>query len=154
MTQMEEIVVRPATEKDIPKIIELQVKLGRPAPKDSAEEEKYEEICRWYLNNADAVILMAEADGEIVGMISMCYLNRLNRTQKEAWIPDLIIDEEKRRKGIGKALFWKCVELAKERRCFRLRLESAHHRTVSHQFYLAQGMDDAEKCFNMWFKYD
>ena len=56
------------------------------------------------------MILVAEASSkEVVGIISLVFLTRLNRTTSEAWIPDFIVEQEYRDRGIGKELLEKCI---------------------------------------------
>jgi hypothetical protein len=45
------------------------------------------------------------------------------------------------------ALDAEAERLARERGCWQLTLESAHHRTDAHRLYLAFGMEDAGKMF-------
>ena len=83
-------------------------------------------------------------------MIAFCSLHfrdRLNYPTPDAWIPDLVVAEEARRRGAGRALLEEAERLARERECWALTLESGYQRTEAHQLYLAYGMEDLGKYF-------
>ena len=71
----------------------------------------------------------------IVGMISMMLLPRLNHTTLEMYIPELVVLKKYQSHGIGKNLINSCIDFAKEKKCHRIRLESGNQRLESHQFY-------------------
>ena len=95
-----------------------------------------------YLNEKDKKIIVAE-DSKIVGMISVMLLPRLNRTKSELYIPELVVLENRRGLGIGKSLMESCVKIAKEKKCFRIRLESGNKRKGAHQFYKKIGFEQS-----------
>ena len=66
---------------------------------------------------------------------------RLNFTAPQAWVPDLIVTEAARRRGVAMALLSEAERLARERGCHQLTLESAHFRKPAHALYGAFGMD-------------
>ena len=68
-----------------------------------------------YISEKDKIILVAEVDSKVVGMISLVFLPRLNRNKPEAWIPEFIVDKEYRNKGIGRELLKECIRIAKGR---------------------------------------
>jgi GNAT superfamily N-acetyltransferase len=86
-------------------------------------------------------------DGAVVGMIDVALIDWPNFVQPYAWVPDLIVTDNARGKGIGAALLSRAEEVAREVGASALGLESAHWRTGAHQFYLRQGMADAARHF-------
>ncbi len=62
---------------------------------------------------------MAEEDGQVVGVLSMEFRERLNRPNREAWIPDLIVTERSRGRGLGRALLLAAFEIAQQHGCYR-----------------------------------
>ena len=81
------------------------------------------------------LILAAEVDAKVVGIVSLVFLPRLNRTTPEAWIPDFIVDQEYRNRGIGKELLKKCISIARREKCWRIRLETGLSRKDAQRFY-------------------
>ena len=52
------------------------------------------------------------------------FRERLNRTTDQAWVPDLIVRETRRSGGVGLALLERAYDIARERGCWELTLES------------------------------
>jgi GNAT superfamily N-acetyltransferase len=57
------------------------------------------------------------------------------------YICDLVVDQEHRGSGVGTALVEKAVEIARQRGCRRVELDSGFHRTAAHQFYEGRGFE-------------
>lgn len=137
---MSKPVIRGARVEDANSIIELLVELGRPEPKQK-EIKQFAKVVQKYISDKDKTILVAEIDSKIVGMISLVFLPRLNRTRPEAWVPDLIVNQEYRDRGIGKGLLMKCITMARKKKCWRIRLETGLSRRRSRKFYRLIGME-------------
>ena len=130
------MVIRTASSKDIPIILRLLYNLGRPKPQKDSDVDTYRKLVKKHIEDSDKKILLAEInDIEIVGMVSMVFLSRLNRINFEMYIPELIVLEKYQKRGIGKNLIDSCIVIAKEKKCHRIRLESGNQRKESHQFY-------------------
>jgi GNAT superfamily N-acetyltransferase len=139
--------VRPAGEQDWPAVAALLAELGRPDVLGEPEEEPARLVFLEYLARDDTEALVAVEGGRVVGFVDMEYRTRLNFTTPQAWIPDLIVTEAGRSRGAGAALLARCEELARERGCWALSLESANWRDRAHAFYRREGLDDTAKSF-------
>src|SRR5919108_5590909 len=128
-------VIRRARMKDTDRIIELVSELGRQVPKNEEEIKHFVKLIQNYISERDKMILVAEIDSKVVGLISLVFLPRLNRNKPEAWIPDFIIDQEYRNKGIGRELLKKGIEIARKEKCWRIRLETGLSRKGAQRFY-------------------
>jgi ribosomal protein S18 acetylase RimI-like enzyme len=131
-------IIRSARMKDTDRIIELLSKLGRPEPRDKQETKHFAKLVQIYIQKKKRkkrMILVAEVDSKVVGMISLVFLPRLNRTTPEAWIPDFIVDQDYRNRGIGKELLEKCISIARKEKCWRIRLETGLSRKHAQRFY-------------------
>jgi GNAT superfamily N-acetyltransferase len=140
--------VRQATPEDWPAVEALLAELGRPDVRGTGDEGAAHALFLSYLQRDDAVALVAEADGRVVGFVDLEFRPRLNFTTPQAWIPDLIVSEAERSRGAGAALLARCEELARERDCWSLSLESANWRDRAHAFYLREGLTDGAKSFS------
>lgn len=127
---------------------ELLAQLGRPDVRGTGQEAAAREVFERYLQRPDAVLLLAENDGRDVGLLDMEYRVRLNFTTPQAWIPDLVVAEDSRSAGVGGALLARAEELARERGCWGMELESATWRERAHAFYVREGWTDAGKSFS------
>ena len=121
------LLIRNATEKDIPSILELLYELGRPEPVDNKEVKVFKNKIKDYFSDPTKIILVAETDSGIVGLVSIILLRRLNHAKFEMYIPELVV-KEKNRFSVGKKLITKCIEIGKKKSCYIIRLESGNQR--------------------------
>jgi GNAT superfamily N-acetyltransferase len=142
------VLIRKARPDDWPDVAELLAQLGRPDVRATGEEAAARQVFERYLERADAVILVAEDGGKVVGLLDMEYRVRLNFTTPQAWIPDMVVAEDSRSGGVGRALMARAEELARARGCWGMALESAAWRERAHAFYLREGWTDAGKSFS------
>ena len=139
---MDNVIIRQATDKDIPIILGLLYDLGRPKPQKDSDVDSFRKLVTKYVTDSDKQILVAVSDDvEINGMVSMIFLPRLNQNTLELYIPELVVLEKYQNQGIGKKLINSCITLAKEKKCHRIRLESGNKRKESHQFYKHLGFE-------------
>ena len=66
------------------------------------------------------------------------------------YIPELIVTEKLRHLGIGKKLMQYCMKLAKNKDCYRIRLESGNLRKESRQFYKSMGFEQSSQFFSKY----
>ena len=145
---MYNVVVRTSSEKDIPVLLGLLYDLGRPKPQKDSDVEIFRKLVTKYVKDLDKTILVAEIDDiQIVGMVSVIFLQRLNQLTLEMYIPELVVLEKYQNHGIGKKLINSCIALAKEKNCHRIRLDSGNQRKESHQFYKHLGFEQSAFSF-------
>ena len=145
---MENITIRESTYDDIPSLLELLYELGRPKPQKDNDLEKFTALLKNYMQDDDKKILVAQiVNSKIIGMISIVFLSRLNQNTSEMYIPELIVSQNYHSKGIGKKLINFSIELGKEKKCHRIRLESGNQRIESHKFYKHLGFEDSSIFF-------
>lgn len=148
---VESVKVREARPQDWPAVAVLLAELGRPEALGSDEEPTLRDVYEAYLTRPDAAALVAEVDGRVVGFVDLEFRTRLNFSTPQAWIPDLIVSEAERSRGAGASLLAAAEELARERGCWGISLESATWRTRAHAFYLREGWKDTGKAFTKVF---
>ena len=140
--------IRPAKKNDIPLILGLLYELGRPKPQKDSDVDTFRNLAKKHITDSDKTILVAEInDVNVVGMVSVIFLPRLNQIKYEMYIPELIVAEKYQKKGIGTRLIDACISLAKEKKCHQIRLESGNHRTEAHQFYINLGFESKSSSF-------
>lgn len=139
--------VREARASDWPAVSALLAELGRPDVRGRDDEDAHRAAFEDYLSRPDRVALVAVDDGGVVGFIDLEFRDRLNFRAPQAWVPDLIVAEASRSRGAGKALLGRAEELARERGCFALTLESALWRERAHAFYEREGMANVSAAF-------
>jgi GNAT superfamily N-acetyltransferase len=145
---MDNVMIRDASEQDIPIILGLLYDLGRPKLQKDSDVETFRKLVTKYLIDSDKKILVAVLDDvKVIGMLSMVFLPRLNRSTLETYIPELVVLETYRTHGVGKKLISSCMTIAKEKKCHRIRLESGNQRKESHQFYEHLGFEQSSLSF-------
>jgi (aminoalkyl)phosphonate N-acetyltransferase len=144
----ETIIVRRALADDWPAVAALLAELGRPQALGTDDEEALRAVYARYLEQLDAEALVAEVDGRVVGFCDVEFRTRLNFDVPQAWIPDLVVAEGQRSRGAGRALLARAEELARERGCWGMALESATWRDRAHAFYVREGWADTGKAFS------
>ena len=142
-----EISIIKATDKDIPFILELLYDLDRPIPTDEKEIKVFKNKIKDYFSDPQKTILVAKQDSKIVGLVSIILLRRLNRAKLEMYIPELVVTKELRNCGVGKKLIQYCIDFAKKKDCYRIRLESGNQRKDSHKFYKSIGFEQSALSF-------
>ena len=139
--------IREATEKDVPSILNLLYELERPQPIDDKEVKIFKKKISNYFSDSTKGILVAQQDEKIVGVVTLIYLQRLNRAKLEMYIPELVVTEKLRFSGIGTKMMQHCIDIAKNKKCYRIRLESGNQRIDSHKFYKSIGFEQSALTF-------
>lgn len=138
--------IRAARRDDYGAVMRLLEELGRPTVGPDTEADCHA-IWDDQVVDPNSHHLVAEDDTGVVAFCSLHFRTRLNWQTEEAWVPDLIVGEEARRKGIGRALLEEVQRRARERGCHAIALESAYHRAEAHHLYRSFKMRDAAKAF-------
>jgi GNAT superfamily N-acetyltransferase len=116
-----------------------------------AQPEEWDErravvALRQAIESHDACVLVADDDGELIGICTIYQDLHSVRFGYRAWIEDLAVDPERRSEGVGKALMDAAKGWARERGAIHLELDSALARTDAHRFYEREG--SAYKAFS------
>ena len=145
-----DLIIRESTENDIPSILNLLYELERPRPLDDNEIKIFKNKIQDYFSDSYKTILVSEKEKEIMGIVSIIYLQRLNRAKLEMYIPELIVTEKFRYSGVGKKMIQYCIDIAKKKGCYRIRLESGNQRKESHIFYKSIGFEQSALSFTKY----
>jgi ribosomal protein S18 acetylase RimI-like enzyme len=133
---------------DAKSIIKLQAQLDRPLPKNKHQIRKFQQLVKDYIRLKDSRgIILATSNSKVIGMVSYILIDRLNQPLSELWIPELVVTNEYRNRGIGKRLVQKCESIARRNKCYRIRLESRNDRIDSHDFYKKIGFSQMALAF-------
>ena len=133
--------------RDVP-AADLVIRLTAPLEVTPETHDHCQALFRQQVVDPNAHLMVAVNDeGEVVAFCSLHFRPRLNYASEEAWIPDLIVRERSRRKGIGQALLAEAGQRASARGCRFLTLESGYQRTEAHHLYRRFGMQDDGRSF-------
>jgi GNAT superfamily N-acetyltransferase len=139
------VVVRPATLADEAAVLglieELFVAPGTRPPGYTPERGRAG--FRWAVAEPDADLLLAVADGRVVGLASVYAEFPSIRFGRRCWLEDLVVTASARRRGVGGRLLEAASTWGRARGCTHLELASAAARKDAHRFYLANGMAES-----------
>jgi len=141
--------LRSLREDDFPAASRLVAEMGAhrsllPDRMD-AVERAYREIVR---RSTDASLL-AEWDSTAIGICTIEIRSTLRRQAPEAWIPELVVTEQSRGQGIGRALLEGALQAARERGAARVALESGPQRVTAQSLYRSMGFQPAGSVFTL-----
>lgn len=139
------MIIRPAEARDADTVLALMEGLTRPPV--AGEPGPQRDVFLRHLEHDDAQVFVAEVEGDVAGAVSLWFQPRLNWTTRQAWIPDLYVAPEFRRRGAARALLDACVEEARRRGCHRIVLESGHHRAEAHRLYERYGFEHYARAY-------
>lgn len=146
-------IIRQATERDVPRILELYRQL-------SFEPEKYQparvndclKVFRKMSDYPDYHLLVAEDNGVVVGTTVLAILPGFaHGTSPFAVVEYVVVDEKHRSKGIGKLMMESVKSLAKEAGCYKIMLTSDLRRERAHKFYKSVGFEPSAAGFRFYF---
>lgn len=135
------LTVRDARPADAARIVALldagSLQAGREDPTDPAP---YLEALAEIDATPGACVLVAEADGEVVGVCQLVTFRHLqHRGGRCAELESLHVDATRRNQGIGTALVDEAARRARDADCYRLQLTSNQVRADAHRLYRRLG---------------
>ena len=139
------VAIRPATEVDLPRIVALLAQLSLDSPREELGPPLpaiYGQVLREILADSHQTLLVAEAEGHIVGTLSLVVVANLSyRGRPYAILENIVVDAAERGKGYGEALVTAAVGRARAAGCYRVRLTSNARRKSAHRFYERLGFE-------------
>ncbi len=132
--------VRPA---DSEAVARLLTQLGYPSDAGAVEGrlERLEVV-------GDRVVV-AELDGEVVGLAHLQVSPAIERERPAGKIGALVVDEARRGHGIGRALVHAMEDEARLRGCELLYLTTAERRDDAHAFYERLGLEQTGRRYSL-----
>ena len=94
------------------------------------------------INSDNITIFVAEENGEIVGM--MTFVTYRIPSGLKAWIEDVVVDNSKQGKGIGRSLIEKAIEYADQLNIIKVDLTTAPFRVAANALYQMIGFTKRE----------
>jgi len=149
-----DFVVRPGTEEDLPAMLRLWRKMMdfharlesrfRPLPPPAGEQAWEKHLRKDVWGNEDWCVLVAEADGKLVGQIIGMLRDTVPVFEPARYghVTDIVVDPPAWRSGVGRALFEALKAWFRERGSSHLQLTVAYGNPVSQTFWRAMGCTD------------
>ena len=98
------------------------------------------------IEKQDIKYFVAKESGKIIASCYICIIPNLTRSGKSiGFIENVITDIKHRRKGIGKTVIENAIQYAKDKKCYKVLLQSGKKRIDAHLFYESLGFDGESK---------
>jgi ribosomal protein S18 acetylase RimI-like enzyme len=130
------IEIRPCTIEDAKAVSVLLTQLGYTV----STQHSAERVRRLSNTGMDPIIL-AVADGQVLGLLASHLCHMLQYEKPVMRITALVVDRQARRRGVGKLLMEHAEHLAVAAGCEIVELTSAMSRTAAHAFYHGIGYE-------------
>jgi len=136
------ITIRPLSPRDIDAVMQLHRELGwNPAFK--ADGTTLRQRLATLIAEDNALLLVAERDGEVVGYVHGEVVMHLLFAGREMLISELFVMAAARGQGVGRALLAAIEEEAVARRCFRISVLNGRDReSYKRGFYASLGYEE------------
>jgi len=140
------LAARRARRADLPRLLELLADdvLGKQREALGSDDPAYALAFDTIERDANQLLLVAELDGRVVGMLQLTFIPGLSR--RGAWranIEAVRVDDAMRGRGVGRWLMERALDVARQRECRLAQLTSDRRRTEAHRFYARLGFKDS-----------
>ena len=144
--------LRPARVADGDAITSLLSEFGAPRTPPAERMDAVLRTFAEHLRRVDAGgghTVVAELDGAVVGVCSVEWRNPFWTDELHAWLPDLMVTERARGRGIGRTLLADAVAAGAARTAAQLTLESGLARRAAHALYRSSGFAEAGRTYRL-----
>jgi glucosamine-phosphate N-acetyltransferase len=128
--------IRTATSEDFNRICELLQQLW---PDKKIDRGALKVVMNRVLSSSNDIYLCAETEQGLMGFCSLAVKNSLWQESRIGTISEMVVDDAYRKRGVGTALLGTIIEMARQRGCRLIELDSAFHRDAAHRFYEKAG---------------
>lgn len=134
--------IRPLADGDADAVTRLIAEFG---PRRSPVPDRMDAVLRTYaahvrdVGAGHAGSLVAELEGMTVGVCTLEWQRPFWSDELHAWLPDLVVTEPVRGRGIGRALLAAALRVARDAGAAEVRLESGLQRAAAHALYRSSG---------------
>lgn len=137
-----EVTIREARPQDFESVLELVLELRRHFKNEKPlDRERSLATYDRFTSGADHYVYVAEAEGRIVGMMTLSVLVSLFEDRPYIVVDELITAADCRGRGIGRRLLDEAFARAVERGCCEVCLDTDESNEAALRFYREYGFD-------------
>jgi ribosomal protein S18 acetylase RimI-like enzyme len=141
--------IRPASQADVPVLLDLYAELHPADPRPAAPAAL--DVWRAIEAQAGRTILVAQAAEIVVGTVDCAVLPNLTRGARPFMlVENVVVSAEYRRAGVGSALLEAAMRLARQADCYKVQLLSRAERHAAHTFYESQGFRPVAQGYRLY----
>ena len=138
---MPDIEIRDAVEGDLAEVLRVLAESGIDGAHSFTVDEAREHLGR-IRQRSNYRLLVALADGEILGTYSLVIVDKLGKRGMPAGVvEDVAVSPSAQRKGVGRAMMAHAIEECRKAGCYKVALSSNLKRTDAHGFYESLGFE-------------
>ena len=118
-------------------------------PKEEQDMNQWAEQLAKFERDENMYLLVAEEDGKVVSSVQMAIVETLTHNVRPyAVIENVVTHGDYRNRGFASALLERASELAKERHCYKVFLETGSNKESTLNFYRNNGfaIDEKHSC--------
>ena len=132
---MSDILIREASEDDIPAILDLYSSAGITADAAFTVEEGREHL-KTFKRYPSLRVFVAIIDENVAGTYELLIMDKLaKRGKRSGIVEDVAVSPGHRGRGIGRAMMMHAREQCRQAGCYKLTLSSNFKREEAHRFY-------------------
>ena len=137
------MIIRKAKAKDAQDLKVLYFEyLTHFPPKEEQDMKQWAELLTKFEQDENMYLLVAEEDGKVVSTVQMAIVESLTHNVRGfAVIENVVTHGDYRNQGYASALLQRASEIAKERRCYKLFLETGSNKESTLNFYRKNGFE-------------
>ncbi|MEU4641351.1 GNAT family N-acetyltransferase [Micromonospora sp. NPDC023814] len=138
---MSDVIFREAVRADLPAVLALLADDVLGKSRDFTEvDDAYERAFADIAADPRNQLIVADADGEVVGCMQLTYIPGLGRHGAERQLVEAVrVRSDRRGRGFGRQMMTWAVDQAKQRGCALVQLTTDKTRHDAHRFYLGLG---------------
>ncbi len=118
-------------------------------PKEEQDMDVWKNMLEKFAQDENMYLLVAEEEGQVVSSVQMAIIEGLTHNVRPfAVIENVVTHADYRNRGYASALLEKASEIAKERRCYKVFLETGSNKESTLNFYRNNGfaIDEKHSC--------
>ena len=141
------MIIRKANSSDAEMLKELYfVHLTRFPPQEEQDLSLWARMLDKFEKDENMYLLVAENEGVVVSSVQMAIIESLTHNVRSfAVIENVVTHSEYRNKGFASALLAKAVEISRDKRCYKISLETGSNRESTLNFYKNNGFEMDKK---------
>jgi ribosomal protein S18 acetylase RimI-like enzyme len=130
--------LKPAREADAERVASLMTELGYPSTAEGVKDRLRDSLSR-----QTSCCLVAQADNEVIGMMSAELIPYFPTGSTICRVTSLVVSSQHRSLGVGEKLVAAATTFAREHGCSGMEVTSAERRVDAHRFYQRLGFTRA-----------
>ena len=144
--------VREAISGDLDAILGLYVQLAEDRPEAlPALRPEAERLLATIAAQPGRTLLAVVVEDMVVGTADLAVVSNLTH-HGMAWaiVENVVVDQDRRRSGLGRALMEEIVRRCRQADCYKIQLLSRNHRQSAHVFYQSLGFQRSAEGFRLY----